>query len=191
MNHAVFNESLGPRTVQRSEHNFDLTGPSDPDNWVVGGVVELARIVVPRSNFGKIVRIDTLVVDATTGNPISDWSNPIAFDNVFGFGLGFNQVNDSHFRAQTGQFVSYAASTSPWFRIVGTTPLITHRDWDDYRYAWGNPSNEISVPVHDQCATRLFAYCREDTEYRHRIRGRLVIEWSLAETAPGAWRAQR
>jgi len=187
----VYNEPFGLQSVQRAEHGFPMAGPIAPDSWLAGSIVELARITVPKAVIGKITRIDTLVIDATTGNPIADWTNPDSFDDVFLFGITHNPIDSYRYKLQLARVVSFAASPVAWPRLAGANPLISMPQWDDYRYAWGNPSNAVDVPVFEQSVIRLWVYCREDTEYLHTVKGKLVIEWSLKETRAAQWRAQR
>jgi hypothetical protein len=187
-----YNEHNAPKTIHRVDHGFELAAPEDPDSWVQGSIVELARVTVPFSTLGRLTRVDTLIQDPSTGQAISDWENPNTFDDVFSFCMGFNQVNDRHYVNQGRRFISYAGSVANWFNIVGCTPLPYLSQWRDNRFAWGNPSNEIDpLPLPDQCAIRLFVHCREDTEYVYRIKGRLVMRWSYKHSAAAQWRAQR
>jgi hypothetical protein len=191
MNMALYNHALASKTVQRKEESYPLTGPVDPENWVVGSLVELARIYMPFQYYNEIVRIDTLVQDITTGQPLGDWDNPHDFDGVFDFCLGYNMIQDKVFQDNDDRFVSYVASSAPWFNVVGCSPFPILVQWGDNRYAWGNPSNDMRLASPGDIAVRLFAYCKEATEYRHKVQGRLIAEWSALETEAGQWRAQR
>jgi hypothetical protein len=191
MNLALYNNAFASKTVTRKEDSFPLLAPVDPDVWNAGAVVELARLYIPFQYYAEIVRIDTLVQDAGTGQPLGDWDNPHNFDGVFEFCLGYNMIQDKYFQDNDDRFVSYAASTASWFNGVGCSPFPTLVQWDDNRYAWGNPSNEMRLATPGDIAVRLFVHCTEDTEYRHKVQGRLIAEWSALETKAGQWRAQR
>lgn len=191
MSLAMYNHADASQTVTRKESSLVMTGPVDPDSWQVGALVELARLQMPFQYYNEIVRIDTLVQDETTGQPLGDWDNPTDFDNVFDFCLGYNLSSDRHLLINNARFESYAASTARWFNVVGCSPLHGLTQWGDNRYAWGNPSNEMRLAVAGDITVRLFVYCKEATEYRHKVQGRLIAEWSALETKAGQWRAQR
>lgn len=191
MNLALYNNAYASKTVTRKEDSLPMTGPGAAQDWEVGSLVELARLYLPFQYYNELVRIDTLVQDAGTGQPIGDWDNPNDFDNVFDFCLGYNLTHDKHFTDNSERFESYSASTARWFNVVGCSPLPTLTQWSDNRYAWGNPSNEMRLAVAGDIVVRLFVYCKEFTEYKHKVQGRLIAEWSLLEDRAAQWRAQR
>jgi hypothetical protein len=192
LNLATYNNAFAAKTVERLESAYPEYKPADPDAWVKGAVVELARLYIPYGFFAEIVRIDTLVVDATTGQPIGAWDSPDSFDNVFKFAMGYNSIHDKSFNADDkDRFTNFTTTTADWFNICGVTPLLRFPAWEDNRFAWGNPSNEWRQPLQEGIACRLFVYCKEDTEYLHTVRGRLLAEISLKETTAAQWRAQR
>lgn len=187
-----YNSAYAAKTVERIESSFVQYTPTDAAPWVQGAVVELARLYIPYGFFANIVRIDTLVVDATTGQPIGAWDTPDSFDMVFKFCMGFNAIHDLSFNTDNdAQFIDMTGSTTEhWFNLCGVTPLLRFPAWADHRFAWGNPSNEWRQPVPDGVVVRLFVYCTEDTEYLHSVRGRLIGEQSLRNSTSALVRAQ-
>lgn len=186
----LYNDAYASQTVQRREHAFELVGPIGADVWAAGAVLELARVNIPQGYYAELTRIDTLIQDITTGLPLNTWDNPESFEPSFEFCLGFNMVNDKWFNDNDERFVNYAASTESWFNVAGCSPLPGLPFWRDGRYAWGNQSNEMRLPVVDQIVIRLFVHCMTATAYKHRAKGKLEVRYSLKNTREAQERAR-
>ena len=178
------------KTAARREHSFGEYTPDE--NWVDGQVVELARLVIPSGNLGIIRRIDTLVVDSTTGQAISPWNNPVSWDNVFQYFVTFNRQDDPSVRERLVRIPPIPPGPG-WNLLwqLRSTPLYPLLSWQDDRYAWGNPSNEMGVAVPKDIFVRLMVVCRDDTEFTHTVKGRLVATIQLESSISAAWQARR
>lgn len=183
INQSLFFDS---RTARRKEDSYDQFQPVD--TWKEGYVVELARATLPSGYLNKIARIDTLLVDETTGQPVTGWNNPIGWDNNFRFALSFNGVNDQSIKSR---LIRESTSTIPWFRRIASVPLAPFDSWTDDRYAWGNPSNNLDYFVPKEIILRLFIICEKDTDFRHIAKGRIVTTMQRENTANAEWAATR
>lgn len=184
----LWDMALQSRTAGRREHSFDTYEPAA--NWAAGDTVELARLAIPHGHLGIIRRIDTLVIDDTTGEPISSWANPDSWDNVFQFCLMYNQIYEE--QISETRFVDLGvAPSAPFYSACRATPLSMFPTWFDNRYNWGNPSNDIDIPVQDEIFARLFVICRQDTNFKHRVKGRLTLTVQTEASISAAVQARR
>ena len=177
------------KTAVRQEYSFD---PYTPDeNWKSGDTVELARFTIGAGYLGIMRRIDTIVIDSTTGENISSWDNPQSWDNVFRFVVAYNHANEV---AESQRQVTIPAAALPaneWNNWINAVPLFPLNSWNDDRYAWGNPSNEMGVMLPKRIVVRLFVVCVEDTGFKHTVKGRMVMTEQLEKSISAAWKARR
>lgn len=177
------------KTATPHSHTYDRYRP-DAD-WQKSAIVELARVSIPDGDLGILRRIDTLVLDDTTNQPISGWDNPSSWDNVFKFAIGYNQYNDK--TLMTGRYIAetHTDDTLDMHRYMPAVPLWPITDWNDDRFAWGNPSNKMSIPIPGGIVVRLFVFCKELTAFRHTVQGQLVATTQTADSLSAAWKARR
>jgi len=177
------------KTASRREYSYNAYTPAE--NWKSGDTVELARFTVPSGNIGVLRRIDTVVIDSTTGRNISQWNNPNSWDNVFRFVITAVNASD---RNLGQRLISIPAGSQPannWPLWISGIPLFPINTWTDDRYSWGNPSNEMLLFIPKQTTVRLFGICIEDTGFKHTIRGRLVATQQLERSLSAAWKTRR
>lgn len=178
------------KTASRRDFSFPAYRPQE--NWKRGDTVELARMPIPSGNLGVLTRIDTLVKDDTTGEAISKWNNPDSWDQVFRFVVSYNHPGDiPHMTNRRIRIPAIASPDAEWLKWIQSTPLYPLLSWEDDRYAWGNPSNDIGVVLPKQVIVRLFVCCVTNTEFRHQIRGRLVSTIQTENSIAARWRARR
>lgn len=189
--------AMQSKTAVEKDHSFPLYVPDEQGEleipgWFENRAVELARIHIPAGHFALLRRIDTAIIDATTGNPIQQWDNPSTWDNFFKFVLCYNNRLDPN--VPTSRYampLTDAGSSVSWKRFAGTLALPPIGSWNDGRYAWGNPSNEIAVPLPKHSVVRLFIVCTQETPYKHRVQGKLTYTTQSEASLSAAWRARR
>lgn len=188
----LLNLAYQSKTATRYEHNYDAFKIPDTEviqTWQKGDIIELARQTIPGGMLGILRRIDTLVIDSTTGNSISEWNNPDSWDNVFNFALMYNNLQDMYVKDRL--FVRNPSPTAYWPDDCQSNPLFPFPTWNDDRFAWGNPSNNIAITLPHNIYIRLFAICKEDTDFNHSIKGRLVSTTQTERSISAAWQARR
>lgn len=184
--------AMQSKSAIRHEHSFETFYPefSTEAPWTVGRVAELARIRIPSGMLGVLNRIDTLIIDATTGEPLNEWDNPNSWDNIFDFAICHN---NGRFKMPAFRVSSPSAvpASAYWTRLAGTMPLWPLGVIPDNRYAWGNPSNEMGVLLPKDQWVRLFAICKKESIQPHKLKGRLTYTIQLEQSLSAAWRARR
>lgn len=183
------------RTQARKEHSYPLWDPRDIGQegpWLAGQYIELATIDVPLGHLGIQRRIDTLVLDSTTGEPISPWNDPRSWDPVFSYLLVLRSMGvRRRIPRDTTRENGILNDVVYPYRTIAGLPFFHLPQWDDQRYSWGNPANKVFMPIKDDYTIKLFAYAKEDTEEFHRVQGRLVASVQSKQTLSAAWNARR
>lgn len=171
-------------TWQRWDQSFPIFEPAQ--GYAIGDIVELARAVIPWGMIGRITRIDTAVIDATTGST-GDPSNPFQWANRFEFFLVANMEYDASIRAR-GYVAGFG---SLYYHAAGGVPLARFGRWDDNRFLWGSSSNEIDQPIPAGSIVRLFARAVDDIPFQHRLKGRLCFAYAAETSIESIMRVQR
>lgn len=185
----MLNLAAASKTNHRREHAYPVYRPADP--WRKGATVELARVSSPSGLFTVLQRIDTVIIDETTGNAIGDWTNPNNWQSAFNFVLVLSASQQTGDQAQR-RIVNVAPNPNANIaRLTPGVPFMPLPSWDDDRFAWGNPSNEIAIPVQKNQVLRLFVYCNADISYRHSVKGRLVTTQQSEKSLAAKWNAER
>lgn len=206
-NDELVNIAKQDRTAQHREHSFPVWDPSMASgegtlsNWPKGLYVELARLDINVRHLGILRKIDTLLIDATTGQRIEDWSDGVSWDPVFRYllilrplGVG-NPFLKSSALYSTNSIERDQGRFSPNDSVPTTqipgVPFHQLPVWEDQRYAWGNPGNKVFMPIQADYQLRLYVYTIEETELLHRVKGRLTATVQTEDSVSSAWAARR
>lgn len=185
--------AMQSKSCLRKESAFELYTPSPlegVDPWVENQVTELARIYIPTGQLGVLTRIDTLIVDATTGTPLNEWDNPQTWDDVFRFAVVYNKGASINAVRYVSPSVDPFPTTS-FESMIGATLMWPIGIWNDNRYAWGNPSNEVGILLPKNTTVRLVAICKKNSIHAHSLKGRFTYTTQLEASISAAWRARR
>jgi len=177
------------KSARHIEHTFPPA--IEQGGWAVGQYKELARLDIPLRHVGILRRIDTLVIDATTGKAITDWGNPHSWDPVFSYLLVLRRLQRREAAADRDRDSGTINNIIYPYRSIMGEPYYPLAQWSDQRYAWGNPANNIFMIIPDDVQLRLYGFASSDTELSHKIQGRLTATIQSSDNIAAAWAARR